>query len=96
MELNLGAMHHAHFQAAGPGGGATPGGVGAAPGGGCSPILAKDAEAIAQRLVHAFPWNRTGQVMGCWVHGGRGPFWGGGAHFWGEGPIFGGRGLAYL
>ncbi|GBF94747.1 hypothetical protein Rsub_07630 [Raphidocelis subcapitata] len=37
----------------------TGGGGGAAA---VAPLLARDSEAIAQRLVHSFPWNKTGQA----------------------------------
>ncbi|KIY92082.1 hypothetical protein MNEG_15881 [Monoraphidium neglectum] len=52
-----------HLGAAGGGGafGGAPGGANAA-GGHVSPLLARDSEAIAQRMVHAFPWNKTGQA----------------------------------
>jgi hypothetical protein len=37
----------------------------ASAGGGAAPLLARDSEAIAQRLAHAFPWNKAGQVRPC-------------------------------
>jgi hypothetical protein len=54
VEMGLGSLSEAGPAAGGGGGG-----------GGAAPLLARDSEAIAQRLAHAFPWNKTGQVRGA-------------------------------
>ncbi|KAI8473996.1 MAG: hypothetical protein J3K34DRAFT_518511 [Monoraphidium minutum] len=73
LEIGINLLHQPGAAVAaqlfgGASGGATPlagaagGSSGCGGGGSVAPLLARDSEAIAQRLVHAFPWNKLGQA----------------------------------